>query len=197
MSSRLGLLIACVPGIASAHTLGVASASWDAIIIGWTLPFESAVLVTWMAVIGVLLAYFSRQRSVFHWAGLLFVGLGIGLLGGQYVVLSEPLALALLAMLALWVTVFYGLSPVAFCIIIVVAGFIAGSLTQQSHPELLTVWSVQIAAIAALIMAPMMVASALRLPGDRFPRFGEVLIRVVGSWMVALAAMQSAFLIQA
>lgn len=197
MFNPLGLLIACVPGIASAHTLGVASASWDAIIIGWTLPFESAVLVTWMAVIGVLLAHFSRQRSIFDWVGFLFVGLGIGVFGGQYLVLSEPLALALLAILALWITIFYGLSPVAFCIILVAVGFIAGGLTRQSHPELLAVWSIQIAAIAALIMVPMMVASTLRLPGDRFPRFGEVLIRVIGSWMVALAAMQSAFLIQA
>lgn len=186
-----------MPGVSLAHSLGVAAASWDALTLGWTLPFESAVLVTWMAVIGILFAHFSRMKSIFYWAGLLFIGLGLGFILADGLRISEPVAMGLLGVSALWITVFFGLSATIFQPILIMLGVIAGALARQSHPELLGVWSVQVAALLALIMVPMMVAATLRLPGDRWPRVADVVIRVFGSWMVALSAMQTAFFIQA
>lgn len=191
------MLALCVPGSASAHTLGVAAASWDALVLGWTLPFESAVLITWMVVIGIAFAHFSRERSIFYWVGSLFVGLGLGFVMANTLRVSEPLALILFGLLALWVTVFFGLSARVFQPILIALGVVAGAMTRQSHPELLAVWSIHCAALLALVMVPMMIAAALRLPGDRWPQIGTVVIRVFGSWMVALSAMQAAFLIQA
>jgi len=134
---------------------------------------------------------------VFLWVSWLFLGLAAGFVVADMVRLSEPLALAIFAGMALWVTVAFGLSPTVFQGVAIGSGYIAGVLVRQSHPELMTVWSIQVSALACLVMVPMMIAALLRLPGDRFPTFGSIFVRVIGSWMVALAAMQSAFLIQA